>query len=65
MAQSHKGKKIRSYNTEFKVEVVEWLRLECRMFQQQQQSIYAVDQTRVREWDKKIRPAPGYKYWEG
>ena len=39
MAQNHRGeKKIQSYTTEFKVEVVEWLRT-TGTFQQQLRSI--------------------------
>ena len=53
MAQSHSGKKLKSYTVAFKIEVVEWYRSEGMQNVTQTAKKFGVDRKRVREWNGK------------
>lgn len=53
MAQSHAGKKLKSYTVSFKVEVVEWYRREGMQNVTKTATKFGVDRKRVREWNEK------------
>ena len=50
MAQSHSGKKLKSYTVAFKIEVVEWYRGEGMQNVTQTAKKFGVDRERVKEW---------------
>ena len=53
MAQSHSGKKLKSYTVAFIIEVVEWYRGEGMQNVTQTAKKFGVDRKRVREWNGK------------